>query len=83
MLDTIIDTMLISRYNLKGYHIEINPLDTYFKIDIRKGRYFDSVEMKFDNSNFYTLEDILMCIRDNTRFKILKDLLEKEVLNNG
>lgn len=83
MLDIIIDTMIPSYYNLKGYHIEINPLDTYFKIEVKRGSYFDSIELKYNNSNFYTLEDILICIRDNTRFKILKELLEKEVLNNG
>lgn len=83
MLDIIVDTMLESRYVLKGYYIVVIPSDTSFKIEVKKGRYFDSVEMKFDNSNFYTLEDILICIRDNTRFKILKELLEKEVLNNG
>lgn len=83
MLDIIIDTMLESRYILKGYHIVIYPSDTYFKIEVKRGRYFDSMELKYNNSNFYTLEDILLCIRDNTKFKTLKELLEKEVLNNG
>lgn len=83
MLDIIVDKELESRYILKGYHIITNPLDTCFKIEVKRGSYFDSIELKYDNSNFYTLEDILICIRDNTRFKALKELLEKEVLNNG
>lgn len=82
MLDIVVDTMLESRYVLKGYHIVISPLDTYFKIEVKRGKYFDSMELKYDNSNFYTLEDILIYIRDNTKFKTLKELLEKEVLNN-
>ena len=82
MLDILVDKELESRYVLSGYHIVVIPSDTSFKIEVKRGRYFDSVELKYDNSNFYTLEDILICIRDNTRFKILKELLEKEVLNN-
>lgn len=71
----LIDEDFKSKFFIKNYEIIVTPTEEYFEIELLKENKTDILCLYYDNSNFYTLFDILNFIKNNSRFEDIKNYL--------